>query len=159
LALLLPAGPDAARYGNEVLSNQLQSNANDMIAAVQDLNLCHNTRIETGRAMTELSFKTLLYRYFFFGWLFRDVNRGDMYERSNAWRHNLQQARWLATYLRRWLMVGAITYGLGEFCESLLEAPLLSAVFYVPMAVSVSINTVIGSLMIGFKLLASSGPL
>lgn len=109
--------------------------------------------------MAELSFKTLLYRYFFFGWLFRDVNKGDMYERSNAWRHNLQQARWLATYLRRWLLVGAITYGLGEFCESLLQAPLLSAFFYVPMAVSVSINTVIGSLMVGFKLLAGSGSL
>ena len=107
--------------------------------------------------MADLSFKTLLYRYFFFGWLFRDVNQGDLYERSNAWRHNLQQARWLATYLRRWVVVGTIAYGLGAFCEYLLQVPLLSACFFVPAAVSMSINTIIGSLMVGFKLL--SGPL
>lgn len=107
--------------------------------------------------MTDLSFKTLLYRYFFFGWLFVDVSKGDMFERSLAWRHNLKQSRWLTTYLRRWALVGAVMYGLGACCETLLDAPLLSAVFFVPMAVSVSMNTVIGSLMVGFKLL--SGPL
>ncbi len=107
--------------------------------------------------MADLTFGTLLYRYFFFGWLFKDVGKGDQYERSSAWRHNLQQARWLATYLRRWLLVGAVMFLLGALCEQMLEAPLLSAVFFVPMAVSVSINTVIGSLMLGFKLL--SGPL
>ena len=107
--------------------------------------------------MADLSFKTLLYRYFFFGWLFHDVNKGDLYERSIAWRHNLHQARWLATYLRRWVVVGTIAYGLGALCESLLQAPLLSAFFFIPAAVSLSINTVIGSLMVGFKLL--SGPL
>ena len=48
-------------------------------------------------------------------------------------------------------------YGLGMFCETLLDAPLLSALFFIPMAVSVSINTVIGSLMLGFKVLP--GPL
>lgn len=107
--------------------------------------------------MTELSFKTLLYRYFFFGWLFVDVNKGDLFERSLAWRHNLKQARWLTTYLKRWAWVGAVTYGLGALCETLLNAPLLSLVFFIPMAVSVSINTIIGSLMLAFKLL--SGPL
>ena len=107
--------------------------------------------------MADLRFKTLLYRYFFFGWLFRDVSKGDLYERSLAWRHNLQQARWLATYLRRWCMVGALAYGLGAVCETLLQAPLLSAVFFVPVAVSISVNTVIGTLMLGFKIL--SGPL
>lgn len=107
--------------------------------------------------MTELSFGTLLYRYFFFSWLFRDVRSADPFERSSAWRHNHQQSRWLGTYLRRWLLLGAVLYGLGAFCETLLDAPLLSAFFFVPMAVSVSVNTVIGTLMLGFKLL--SGPL
>ncbi len=107
--------------------------------------------------MSNLTFGTLLYRYFFFGWLFKDAGKGDLYERSNAWRHNLQQARWLATYLRRWVFVGLLMYGLGAVCETLLQAPTLSAFFFVPMAVSVSINTIIGSLMVGFKLL--SGPL
>ena len=50
-----------------------------------------------------------------------------------------------------------LTYGLGALSETLLQAPTLSALFFVPMAVSVSVNTVIGSLMLGFKLL--SGPL
>lgn len=107
--------------------------------------------------MAALSFGTLLYRYFFFGWLFKDVGKGDLYERASAWRYNLQQARWLATYLRRWLSIGALTWLLGAFCETLLQAPVLSAFFFVPMAVSVSVNTVIGSLMLGFKVL--SGPL
>ena len=43
-----------------------------------------------------MSFGTLLYRYFFFGWLFKDVNRGNLLERAAAWRHNREQARWLA---------------------------------------------------------------
>lgn len=107
--------------------------------------------------MPEISFATLLYRYFFFGWLFLDVSKGDLFERSLARRHNVKQARWLVTYLKRWAWVGAVTYGLGAFCEMLLDAPLLSAVFFIPMAVSVSINTIIGSLMLGFKLLG--GPL
>ena len=104
--------------------------------------------------MTNLSVKTLLYRYFFFGWLFVDVSKGDVFERSLAWRHNLDQSRWLRTYLKRWAWVSAVMYGLGAFCETLLDAPLLSAVFFIPMAVSVSINTVIGSMMLGFKLLS-----
>ncbi|MBC7413918.1 MAG: hypothetical protein H7327_03165 [Herminiimonas sp.] len=107
--------------------------------------------------MADLTFGTLLYRYFFFGWLFRDVGKGDRFERSSAWRHNLQQARWLATYLRRWLVVGGLMYGLGALCETLLQAPILSAFFFVPMAVSITVNTVIGTLMLGFKIL--SGPL
>ena len=50
-----------------------------------------------------MSFGTLLYRYFFFGWMFRDVTRGNLLERSAAWRHNQSQAHWLLTYMRRWL--------------------------------------------------------
>jgi hypothetical protein len=107
--------------------------------------------------MAELPFKILLYRYFFFSWLFKDVNKGDVYERSAAWRYNQTQARWLPTYLRRWLFLSGLNYALGVFCEMLLQAPILSAFFFVPMALSVSVNTVIGVLMLGFKSL--SGPL
>jgi hypothetical protein len=107
--------------------------------------------------MDDLPFKILLYRYFFFGWLFLDASKGNLYERSAAWRHNQVQARWLTTYLRRWLFVGVMMYGLGAVCETLLHAQMLSAFFFVPMAVSVSINTVIGALILGFK--SWSGPL
>lgn len=107
--------------------------------------------------MADLSFATLLYRYFFFGWLFKDVCRGNRYERLHAWQHNRNQARWLGTYLRRWLFVALSTFALGASCETILQAPALSALFFVPMAVSMSVNTVIGALMLGFRSL--SGPL
>lgn len=107
--------------------------------------------------MADPSFVTLLYRYFFFGWLFKDVSKGNRFERLSAWQHNQQQAKWLGTYLRRWLVVGVLTFALGASCEAVLQAPVLSAWFFVPMAVSMSINTVIGALMLGFKSL--SGPL
>ena len=53
--------------------------------------------------MQELAFRTLLYRYFFFDWLFKDVSRGDLMARSAAWRFNQSRAHWLLTYMRRWL--------------------------------------------------------
>jgi hypothetical protein len=107
--------------------------------------------------MSDLAFRTLLYRYFFFGWLFRDVATPDLYARAAAWAHNKRQARWLPTYMLRWVVIGTVMYGLGAACELLLKAPVLSTFFFVPAAISVSINTVIGALIIGFKTLA--GPL
>lgn len=107
--------------------------------------------------MADLPFKVLLYRYFFFSWLFKDACKGSLYERSAAWKHNQERARWLTTYLRRWLFMGFVMYGLGAFSDVLLNAPMLSAFFFVPLVVSVSINTVIGVLMLGFKSLP--GPL
>jgi hypothetical protein len=103
--------------------------------------------------MHQLAFRTLLYRYFFFDWLFRDVTRGSRLERAAAWRHNQAQARWLGTYMRRWLGSGLLFYGLGLTVEMLLGAPLLSAVFYVPGALSVPINAVIGAAWIGLRTL------
>lgn len=105
----------------------------------------------------EIAFRTLLYRYFLFGWLFRDVCRGNAFERAAAWRHNREQSRWLPTYLRRWIVVALLTYGLGALCEMVLKAPALSAFFFVPSVVSISVNTVIGALILGFRSL--SGPL
>ncbi|MFD0666632.1 hypothetical protein ACT80S_02845 [Ramlibacter sp. MAHUQ-53] len=97
--------------------------------------------------------RTLLYRYFFFGWLFRDVTRGDLIERAAAWRHNREQARWLPTYMRRWLSCGLAFYLLGMLAEVLAGSQLLSAVFYVPGALSVPVNAVIGAAWVGFKAL------
>ena len=100
-----------------------------------------------------MPFRTLLYRYFFFAWLFKDVNRGNVIERAAAWRHNRAQAHWLPTYMRRWLWCGVVFYGMGSFFELLLQAPGLSALFYVPSALSVPVNAVIGAAWVGFKLL------
>jgi hypothetical protein len=100
-----------------------------------------------------MTFGTLLYRYFFFGWMFKDVNQGNVFERSAAWRHNQAQARWLPTYMRRWLWCGASLYALGGVAELLLNAPGVSVLFYVPSALSVPINAVIGAAWVGLKVL------
>lgn len=100
-----------------------------------------------------LSFRILLYRYLFFGWLFQDVNRGNVFERSAAWRHNLDRAHWLVTYLRRWVALGIVSFALGMLVEHGLSAQALSALFYVPSVLSVVVNGVIGVLIAAFKLL------
>lgn len=100
-----------------------------------------------------LSFRVLLYRYLFFGWLFRDVTHGNLFERSAAWRHNLDRAPWLITYLRRWIALGIVSFALGMLVEHGLSAQVLSAFFYVPSVLSVVVNTLIGVLIAGFKLL------
>lgn len=98
----------------------------------------------------ELSFSTLLYRYFFFAWLFRDVNRGTVWERAAARAYNRDRSRWLPTYLRRWLVLAPLLMGLGEITESLLHQTLVSALFYVPAALSVPVVSIITVLMIYF---------
>lgn len=103
--------------------------------------------------MQDLAFRTLLYRYFFFGWLFRDVNRGSRLERAAAWRHNQAQARWLPVYMRRWLGSGVLLFALGSLVELALDAPGLSVCFYVPSALSVPINAVIVAAWLGLKAL------
>lgn len=100
-----------------------------------------------------MSFGTLLYRYFFFGWLFQDVNRGNVLERAAAWRHNREQARWLPTYMRRWAGCGLLLFALGCAAEGLLHAPFVSALFYVPGALAVPVNAVIGAAWVGLKVL------
>jgi hypothetical protein len=103
--------------------------------------------------MQDLAFRTLLYRYFFFSWLFKDVTRGNLLERTAAWRHNQRQARWLLTYMRRWLWCGAVLYGLGHLVELLLNSPGFSAFFYVPASLSVPVNAVLGAAWLGLKAL------
>jgi len=100
-----------------------------------------------------IAFRTLLYRYFFFGWLFKDASRGNVFERAAAWRYNKERSRWLLTYMRRWLWCTLLLYGLGGLVELMLQSPALSAFFYVPSALGVSINAVIGAAWLGFKAL------
>jgi hypothetical protein len=99
--------------------------------------------------------QSLLYRYFFFGWLFRDVNRGSLFERAAAWRHNRAQARWLPTYMRRWLAFGLFFYCAGAFVELVVDAPLASALLYVPSALSVPVSAVTVIVWAGLKALSA----
>ena len=106
-------------------------------------------------ALGTMAFRTLLYRYFFFGWLFRDVNRGSRFERAAAWRHNQAQARWLPTYMRRWLVFGVLAYAGGAFVELVIGAPAISALLYVPGALSVPVNAITVVVWIGLKALSA----
>jgi hypothetical protein len=106
------------------------------------------------------SFGYLLYRYWFYGWLFRDVNRGTLLERAAAWRHNQAASRWLPVYLRRWTVLGLVTFAIGWGLESLarstaevLTAWPVEALFFVPTVISVSISTVTLAAWVGLKVL------
>jgi hypothetical protein len=94
-----------------------------------------------GRIMQTLAFSSLLYRYLFFGWLFRDASQGTVWERSAALRHNKEQAHWLLTYIRRWVVLGGILLAVAAFTELVLRAPLLSAFFYVPTALTLTVSS------------------
>lgn len=101
--------------------------------------------------MQETSFCTLLYRYFCFGWLFRDVGSGDLFQRAAAVRHNREQARWLPTYLMRWLWWGLAFYTLGNVAELLLEALTLSTLLYAAGSLSVPFTVAIAAAWIGLR--------
>ena len=88
-----------------------------------------------------VSFSLLLYRYWFFSWLFRDASRGNPLERDAALRHNSERARWLPTYMRRWAMLGLLMYSLGAVLEWLgldAAAPLA----FVPACVAAPVLAV-----------------
>jgi hypothetical protein len=101
--------------------------------------------------MPETSFCTLLCRYFFFGWLFRDVREGDMFERAANLRFNREQARWLPVYLRRWLGWGVFFCALAVAAEGLLPGSRLSSLLYAVGGLSISFNIAIAAVWIGLR--------
>ncbi|NRF65404.1 hypothetical protein HLB44_00255 [Aquincola sp. S2] len=102
-------------------------------------------------AAPPLPFRTLLYRYFFFAWLFRDAGVRDLLERAAALRHNRAAARWLPTYMRRWAVVGLAGWAIGSLVELALGAPV-SLLFFLPSVLSVPINSVILVAWVGLRL-------
>lgn len=78
-----------------------------------------------------LRFRTLLYRFIFFDWLFADVGGARTpIESHAATQHNRRMSKYLPTYLRRWSFLTAFDFGLGWMFERLLSASLLSAWFF-----------------------------
>ena len=71
----------------------------------------------------------LLYRYWFWGWLFDDVNRGDLMRRAAAWRHNVAQRVHLPVYMRRWCACLLATFAVAAVVEA-FDARAAAAVFY-----------------------------
>lgn len=109
------------------------------------------TCLTRGATVNDLRFGTLLYRYFFFGWLFKDAATGNMFERAAAARHNREQARWLPVYVIRWLWVGLLFYGIAGVVELVLQAPAMSLLFYAASAMSVSFTVTIGTAWLGIR--------
>src|SRR5262245_49340524 len=90
-------------------------------------------------AALELPFRTLLYRYFFFGWLFRDASVGSFLERAAALQFNRERRIYLPTYLRRWLGLVVLSYGMGFVAEASLTPGLAAALCYGLATVSIAI--------------------
>lgn len=74
---------------------------------------------------------SLVYRYWFWGWLFHDVNQGDVLRRSAALRHNVAMRGCLRTYMARWLMFTAMAAACGQGLDAMtLANPVLPAMLY-----------------------------
>jgi hypothetical protein len=98
------------------------------------------------------TFSQLLYRYWFYGWLFVDVNRGNLLERAAARRHNQSRSRWLPIYLRRWTVLGFVAYGIGAALEP--HAPIsLSVPFFATCVLTLTVNAVTLAAWIGLRVM------
>jgi hypothetical protein len=84
----------------------------------------------------------LLYRYWFWGWLFRDANQGDLLRRAAAWRHNVAQRIHLPVYMRRWLAMVALTFAVALAIESIVDARAFAALFYVGSVLAAVVEVV-----------------
>jgi len=89
------------------------------------------------------SLGVLLYRYFFFEWLFRDVNRGSALERAEAWRFNRRIRRYLPVYLRRWTVLVVCSYAAGALLESSFSLGHAATLFYCVSCVSFAMTMLI----------------
>ena len=74
------------------------------------------------------SLHVVIYKYFFYGWLFQDASIGSDLERAAALRHNRYSAKWLPTYLWRWSVVGTMVFVMEIWAERSLENAVMSAV-------------------------------
>lgn len=98
------------------------------------------------------SFGDLVYRYWFYGWLFRDATRGSLLERASARRYNRDRARWLPVYLRRWTLLGFASWGIGLLLEAVAPGTV-AGVVYLPCAVSIAVDAVTIAAWVGLRML------
>lgn len=109
---------------------------------------CHDPA-SSSTAVHEPSFFTLLYRYLFVAWLFRPLPAGSRRERSAVARHNRRQARWLPTYMNRWLCIGTLFYAAGAGAEGLMAQPDTARCLYAASAVGVAYLVAIAVAWVG----------
>lgn len=102
--------------------------------------------------MDATTFSQLLYRYWFYGWMFRDAHRGSVLERAAARRHNLSRSRWLPRYLKRWSVLGALCFAIGATLEPHGPTPLVVFLLFT-CALTVAVNAVTLAAWIGFRVM------
>jgi len=77
------------------------------------------------------SFLSLLYRFFFFDWLFADITRArNLLEHHAAWRHNVEMRKHLPTYLHRWGWLALTAFGAGSLCDRVWESQWAASCCY-----------------------------
>ena len=81
----------------------------------------------------------LLYRYLFWGWLFKDLRVTDPWQRAAARAYNLRQKIYLPVYLRRWAGLSCFHFIAGCLLEP--SALFLAAVFFCSFAMSTCVLT------------------
>lgn len=96
---------------------------------------------------------SLLYRYFFFSWLYRDAGCGSRIERCAAWRYNQAHAGWLLTYLKRWLVVDCSAFAAGCLSSLAFQGHWICVPFFVLFSLAMSVITVIVVAWLGLRLL------
>lgn len=103
--------------------------------------------------MNPESSPSLLYRYFFFSWLFRDVDRGNWMERSAAWRYNQAHSHWLLIYLKRWIVLAALVFAVASLSSLAFAGHWICVPFYVMFSVALPVSSVIVVAWLGLRLL------
>lgn len=90
------------------------------------------------------SFLSLLYRFFFFDWLFADISQAKgLLERHAAWRHNLEMRKYLPTYLRRWGVLAILAFLTGSLCDRVFQAQVAATCLFTGFGVTLAILAVI----------------
>ncbi len=93
---------------------------------------------------TTRGLRSLVYRYFFFDWLFADMREiSGVIERHAAWQHNRAMRKHLPVYLRRWTALATLMMLLGGLCERVFEAAVLAACCFTGFGITVSGMSVI----------------
>jgi hypothetical protein len=96
-----------------------------------------------------LPFRTLLYRYFFFGWLFKDPNLAQGMERGLVMHHNRRQAAWLPKYMARWLGWCFFLYGAAEVMQAGLEWSVASRLTFAMSAACLGFGVMAATAWLG----------
>jgi hypothetical protein len=84
----------------------------------------------------------LLYRYWFWGWLFRDASRSDRSSRTAALEHNVRQRGHLPVYIRRWATGLVALLAVGHAFELCAAPAVLTAALFVGASLSAVIVAV-----------------